>query len=70
MVGAVDDRQMAGGTARRDQSPRSASTLREGAKKVTPVVAVEKSRMRSCSGAGLPMNMRSSIFSITHRRRV
>jgi hypothetical protein len=40
MVGAVDDRQMAGGAGRRDQSPRSASTLREGAKKVTPVVAV------------------------------
>ena len=51
------------------KSVMASSMVRVGAKKVTPVLAVEKSRMRSYAPAGSPTNMRCSIFSITHRRR-
>ncbi len=46
-------------------SARPRRNVAEGAKNALPVTAVEKSSRRSWSPGGSPMNMRSSIFSIT-----
>ena len=45
----------------------AARSRADGAKKADPVRGVEKSRSRSWRPAGSPMNMRSSIRSITDR---
>lgn len=48
--------------------PSEFRTALLGTKNVQPVTASEKSRMRSCLPGGRPMNMFSSIFSVTQRR--
>ena len=52
-----------------DQPPRLSSRSCEGTKNVVPVLAVEKSRMRSYSPAGSPANMLWIIRSMTARSR-
>jgi hypothetical protein len=47
--------------------PKAFSIEYDGAKNVVPVIGVEKSSIRSCRPAVMPLNMFASIFSITHR---